>query len=175
MVEMVGQALTTGAATLIRGLLLEAGRRGEWSALIDGTDCFDPQSVESAALRRLLWLRCHTAAEAMASADLLLRDGNLPLVFLDLRGNPAGELRKVASQSWYRLQRMLEPTSIAFLALTPFPLIPCADARLGLRSGFSLETLEGEVSAALERVSWEILRKRRLGHSGGEEGLLQAV
>lgn len=130
-------------------------------ALIDGSDGFSPEMIERSALAKFLWLRCHSAAEAMQCADLLLRDGNLPLVFLDLRGNAPGELRKIASQSWYRLQRMIEPTAIAFLALTPFPLIPCADARLRLQGQFTLEALEDE--AELWRsLELHVLRNRRM-------------
>ena len=62
-----------------RALLRHATRERRWSALIDGHDQFDPQSAGSSALSGLLWIRCHTATEAMRSADLLLRDGNLPL------------------------------------------------------------------------------------------------
>lgn len=171
MVEMVGERPSAGVSSFMRAMLTQASGHGLWAALIDGRDCFDPQAVEASALRRLLWVRCQTAAEAMQSADLLLRDGNLPLVFLDLRSNPAAELRQVASQSWYRLQRMLEPTATALLALTPFPLIPCADARLRLQASFPLAALEEEAPAALERVRLEVMRKRRQrsGGTGGEE------
>jgi hypothetical protein len=161
MVELVGEQRSSGAASVLRGILEGPARREGWAALIDGSDGFSPETIERRALARFLWLRCHSAAEAMQCADLLLRDGNLPLVFLDLRGNAPAELRKIASQSWYRLQRMLEPTAIAFLALTPFPLIPCADARVGLQGQLGLKSLEDE--AELWRsLELRVLRNRRM-------------
>jgi hypothetical protein len=161
MVELVGEQRSSGAVSVMRGILEGPARREGWVALIDGSDGFSPETIERSALARFLWLRCHSAAEAMQCADLLVRDGNLPLVFLDLRGNSPRELRQIAGQSWYRLQRMLEPTAIAFLALTPFPLIPCADARLRLQGQFTLEALEDE--AELWRsLRLQVLRNRRM-------------
>ena len=74
--------------------------------------------MSEAALRHLLWVRCHQAREALQAADLLLRDGNFPLVVLDLVLNPAAELRRIPQNNWYRLQRLVEPAPTAFLVFT---------------------------------------------------------
>src|SRR3954467_10701577 len=77
LVELVAERPSSGASSLLRALLENAAANGLWAGLIDGRDAFDPQALPPEALARLLWLRCHTAAEAIQSADLLLRDGNL--------------------------------------------------------------------------------------------------
>ena len=75
-----------GGALAVAQLLAAAHRRKDRVVLIDGADGFDLASVEPAALTRLLWVRCRSAVEAVKAADLLLRDGNLPFVLLNLRG-----------------------------------------------------------------------------------------
>src|SRR4051794_39018078 len=75
MVEIVAPRRTSGGASLLRGLLTHTAGQNLWAALIDGADSFDPQLAGAQTLSRLLWIRCHSAAEAMQSADLLLRDG----------------------------------------------------------------------------------------------------
>src|SRR5437879_2664571 len=86
--ELISGQPSAGSALFIAAMLNAAAGRNHFVALIDGCDAFDPQNVESAALAHLLWLRCRDAAQALKAADLLLRDGNLPLIILDLRSNP---------------------------------------------------------------------------------------
>src|ERR1051325_4040399 len=93
--ELTSPNLSAGSALLTHALLQEAHRRGFFLALIDGRDSFDPQTAAPAVLRNLLWVRGRAAADAVKAADFLLRDGNFPLVVLDLVLNPAEELRKV--------------------------------------------------------------------------------
>src|ERR1700709_883497 len=87
--EVSSVAPQAGSATLFAALLERAQRERSFIALIDGRDSFDPAAMRRAALRHLLWVRCHQASEALQAADLLLRDGNFPLVVLDLVLNPA--------------------------------------------------------------------------------------
>ena len=158
--ELTSEAVTSGSTSLLLAILRHAAQQGRWSALIDGHDSFDPQSAGADVLACLLWIRCRKAAEAIRSADLLLRDGNLPLIFLDLRGNPAAELRKIPDPTWYRLQRVLEPTAAAFLVLTPRAIIPCAQVRLVAQSHFGLEALDREPGDLLREVKLHVARKR---------------
>ena len=88
MTEIVGQA---GSGLLLAALIRATQRRRGLLALIDGGDAFDLAGVPRAALSRLLWVRSRTAAQAVQAADLLLRDGNLNLVVLDLRSISAEE------------------------------------------------------------------------------------
>jgi hypothetical protein len=125
-------------------------------ALIDGRDSFDPQPLGNACLRHLLWVRCNKALEAIKAADLLLRDGNFPLVIVDLVLNAADELRKIPQTSWYRLQRLVEPTSTAFLVLSRQSMVGSAQLKLVLENQWTLATFEEE--NALSRLQVRIQR-----------------
>ena len=140
--ELTSAPARAGSATLIAALLQRAGRERYFIALIDGRDSFDPQSIGGAALRHLLWVRCRKAVEAIQAADLLLRDGNFPLVILDLVLNPVPELRKIPSSNWYRLQRLVEPGPIAFLVVTPRSMISSAQWKLALENRWTLRQLD---------------------------------
>lgn len=166
MVELVCPHHTIGGSSLMLAILRQLGRS---SALIDGHDTFDPQSAGADVLAHLLWIRCRKTAEAIRAADLLLRDGNLPLVFLDLRENSSFELRKMPGSTWYRFQRMLEPTAVALLVLTPRPLVPCARARLELRSSFDLRTLDMEPAELLRALRLDSIHIRGITPVAGEE------
>jgi len=111
-------------------------------ALIDGRDSFDPASYDAASCSRLLWVRCHHAEESLRCTDLLLRDGNLPLLVLDLQLNPLEELRRIPTSSWYRLRNLAKQSGAALLIFTPTPFIPCAALQLTFDSRFSLADLE---------------------------------
>jgi len=111
-------------------------------ALIDGRDSFDPASYGPAACARLLWIRCHHADESLRCTDLLLRDGNLPLLVLDLQLNPAAELNAIPSSSWYRLRNLARQSGTTLLAFTPRPLIPAAALQLTLTNSHLLLHLE---------------------------------
>tara|TARA_R110002096_G_scaffold237821_3_gene429055 strand:- start:1594 stop:2253 length:660 start_codon:yes stop_codon:yes gene_type:complete len=137
--EVVSEAASSGTGCLINGLL--AASQEHQVALIDGRDCFDPESSE-ATDSSLLWVRCQRADEAMKAADILLRDGNLPLVLLDLQLNPAVETRRIAASSWYRLKALAHETDTTLLAFTSEKSIPCAAVRLLLRQQFSLSAFD---------------------------------
>jgi len=140
--ELSSPNISAGSALLIHALLHNAHRAGYFLALVDGRDSFDPQPVGNAPLRNLLWLRCHKAFEAVQAADLLLRDGNFPLVVLDLVLNAADELRKIPQTNWYRLQRLVEAAPVAFLVLTRTSIISSAQLKLTLNNAWRLADLE---------------------------------
>ena len=135
---------SAGSALLIYALLQNAYRAGHFLALVDGRDSFDPQPMGNATLRNLLWIRCAKAFEAVQAADLLLRDGNFPLVVLDLVLNAPEELRKIPQTNWYRLQRLVEAAPAAFLVLTRTSMISSAQLKLSLDNAWSLADLEQE-------------------------------
>jgi recA bacterial DNA recombination protein len=136
-----------GSAFLIHALLHRAHRDGFFVALVDGTDSFSPH----AALRNLLWVRCRQASQAVPAADLLLRDGNFPLVILDLVLNASEELRKIPQTNWYRLQRLVEAAPTAFLVLTRRSIISSAQLKLSLENAWRLADLEEpDLSARLK-------------------------
>jgi hypothetical protein len=140
--ELSSAAANAGSASIVAALLQRACRERYFIALVDGRDSFDPQSIDPAALHHLLWVRCKKTNEAIHAADLLLRDGNFPLVILDLVLNPLEELRKIPQSNWYRLQRLVEPAPTAFLALTRRSMISSAQWKLTLENRWALPQLD---------------------------------
>lgn len=149
--ELSSPRLSAGSTLLIYALLQNANRAGYFLALVDGRDSFDPQPLGNAPLRHLLWVRCTKAFEAVQAADLLLRDGNFPLVILDLILNAPEELRKIPQTNWYRLQRLVEAAPAAFLVLTRTSIISSAQLKLSLENAWRLADLEqGGLTARLK-------------------------
>jgi hypothetical protein len=150
--ELTSPQLSAGSALLIHRLLQAAHQERYFLALIDGRDSFDPEPLGNACLRHLLWVRCTDPLEAVKTADLLLRDGNFPLVILDLVLNAAEELRKVPQTSWYRLQRLVEPAPTAFLVLTRRSMISSAQLKLVLENNWRLENLQQDENVARLKI-----------------------
>lgn len=61
--ELCGPA-SSGRSSVLLAVMAETTSRGEVCALVDASDCFDPQSAVGAGveLRRLLWIRCSQLA-----------------------------------------------------------------------------------------------------------------
>lgn len=156
--EVASHGSGAGGALLLRALLRQTARTGHLMGLIDGCDSFDPAGLESPVLSRLFWVRCKTAEEAFKAADILLRDRNLSLIVLDLKMNPAAQLRKISGATWYRLQRIARQSATAFVALTPHPMIPSAETRLILESRFTLDALPEEESRLLAELKFDLAR-----------------
>jgi hypothetical protein len=140
--EFISSPAQSGGALVLRRILRLAGRHQQRTALIDGSDGFDPGALTNDLLAHLLWVRCRDAAQALKATDLVLRDGNLPLVLLDLHHNPAVQLRKIPGTTWYRLQRIIEPTPATLLVLTPRALVSSAETRLAVAAEFGLPSLQ---------------------------------
>jgi hypothetical protein len=137
-----GPGTSVGSASLIRALVHCAYRDNYFLALIDGRDSFDPCGLDNAWLRHLLWVRCSKASEAVKAADLLLRDGNFPLVIVDLVLNAPDELRKIPQTNWYRLQRLVEVLPTACLVLTRYEIVGSAQLKLVLENSWDIQTFE---------------------------------
>src|SRR5262245_7763089 len=156
--ELIAQNSGSGSALIAVSLLRRVYETNQWLALIDGRDSFDPTGLDNTLLTRLLWVRCGDAAQAMKAADLLLRDGNMPVAFLDLRVNPRAQLRRIPATTWYRLQRILEQTTTALLVLTPCAMVSSAHARLCLHSQFTLGSLTQNEEDLAASLKIELLR-----------------
>jgi hypothetical protein len=157
--ELISPQVSAGSASLIHALI--QAQRGAVVparpvALIDGRDSFDPQPLGNACLHHLLWVRCNKAFEAIKAADLLLRDGNFTLLIVDLVLNPPEELRKIPQTSWYRLQRLVEPTSAVCLVLTRQSMVGSAQLKIVLENLWTLETFERD--NAISRLRFRIQR-----------------
>ena len=147
--ELISPQTSAGSALLIHSLLLAAHRHRFFLALVDGKDSFDPCAFgekNNSSLQNLLWVRCGKALEAVKAADLLLRDGNFPLVIVDLVFNAQKETRHVPPTSWYRLQRLVEAIPTACLVLTRQSMISSAQLKIVLENFWTLETFENETA-----------------------------
>lgn len=142
--ELISPQISAGSASLIAALLQAARQDRYFLALIDGRDSFDPEPLGNSCLRHLLWTRCQKAIDAIKAADLLLRDGNFPLVIVDLVLNTAKELRGIPQTSWYRLQRLVEPTSTALLIMSRHNMVASAQIKLVLENAWTLQTFAQE-------------------------------
>src|SRR5712691_574342 len=154
--ELISPQTSAGSASLIHALLDAAQRDGHFIALIDGRDSFDPQSFDNECLRHLLWVRCQKAFETIKAADLLLRDGNFPLVIVDLVLNAPEELRKIPQTSWYRLQRLVEASATACLVMTRQSMVSSAQLKIVLENLWTLQALEEE--NAVSRLRFRMQR-----------------
>lgn len=144
--ELMSPHCSAGSATLIHELIRSAQRQGCFIALIDGRDSFDPSGCgDNRVLRHLFWVRCRKTTEAVKAADLLLRDGNFPLVVLDLVLNAPNELRKIPQTSWYRLQRLVEPAPTAFVVMTRHSMVASAQLKLRLENRWHIADIDEEI------------------------------
>jgi hypothetical protein len=151
---LLGQLLATTRTTCIR------------LALIDSTDSFDPSSFAGDLLAHLVWVRCASTAAALGSADLITRDANLGLVFLDLRYAPEIDLRRTPATQWYRLQRAVEPADLALVVTTPRAFVPSAQLRLMLPISHAATAL-GHERRALTAELTPVLQRQRLHAAAG--------
>jgi hypothetical protein len=150
--ELISPRGSAGSASLIHALIHGAYRDKYFMALIDGRDSFDPCALANSILRQLLWMRCTKALEAVKAADLLLRDGNFPLVIVDLMLNSPEELRKIPQTTWYRLQRLVESGPTACLVLTRYEMVSSAQLKLVLENSWTLESLEKQEAISQLRI-----------------------
>ena len=145
--ELISPTASAGSASLIHALLRSAQRDQHFIALIDGADSFDPGSSDNSTLQHLLWIRCRKPFDAIKAADFLLRDGNFPLVIVDLVLNSAEELRKIPQTSWYRLQRLAEAVPSACLVMNRHSIVSSAQLKIVLENSWKLSDLEKENAA----------------------------
>src|SRR6266571_2308262 len=150
--ELISPRTSAGSASLIQALIHGAYRDNYFVALIDGRDSFDPCGLDNTLLRHLLWVRCRQAFETIKAADLLLRDGNFPLVIVDLVLNSPEELRKIPQTNWYRLQRLVELIPTACLVLTRYEMVSSAQLKLLLENSWDIRTFETQDALSRLRI-----------------------
>jgi hypothetical protein len=153
--ELISPRISAGSASLIHALLQSGQRNHYFVALIDGRDSFAPSAsggLGKSCLHHLLWVRCTKALDAIKAADLLLRDGNFPLVIVDLVLNAPEELRKIPQTNWYRLQRLVEVLPTACLVLTRYEMVSSAQLKLVLENFWDIQTFETEDALSRLRI-----------------------
>ncbi len=155
--EITGRHPACGSSLLIHGLIHTSASQRRHLALIDGTDSFAPQSPAPS----LLWIRCQKTEQAPKTADLLLRDGNLPLVLMDLQLSPRREIQRIPSSTWFRLRNLAQQSGTTLLAFTPDPLIPASRLRLELTHRFTLQDLDLPPGRLLPRLQLQVTRHHR--------------
>ena len=150
--EVICPLHSVGSGTVILALIEAARASRHRLALVDGGNSFDPDGLQNEQLSALLWVQCMGAKQAVRVADLLLRDGNLPLIVLDLMTCSVRDVQAVASSSWYRLQRVTEANGSVALVFTPVPVVAGAASSLRLDRRFelpALDLLRDELTASL--------------------------
>lgn len=130
--EVVASTPGSGGQWVVRALLQSARRTHQYLGLIDGADGFDPQSEPPELLPHLLWVRCCQATQALQAADLLVRDGNISLVLLDLREHPASGAGRRPMSVWFRLQRAVERSGGVLVVLSSRTQVSGARVRVEL-------------------------------------------
>lgn len=158
--EVVCTAPSCGSHLFLGQVLHSTRAQALRVALVDEGGAFDPGSWSAALLEHLVWVRARHPAEAMAAADLLTRDANLSLVVLDLRHAAPADLRRIPSTQWYRLQRAIEPATLACLIFTSKPVVPCAQLRLELSRSHGLGTQATERPRLGQELTPTFLRQR---------------
>jgi hypothetical protein len=166
--ELVAPHPASGSTLVVLKTMEHVREAGNWLALVDAQDSFDPSAPADPLLAGLLWIRCRGAAQAMRAADLLLRDDNVPLAIVDLRLSAAQELRRIPSSAWYRLQRLIKRRACACLVITPFALVASAQWRVALESQFGLGDLRRSPDELAAELKVGLLRSH-----GAEAGALE--
>lgn len=134
--EIVGP-VSSGRTSLLFSILAEATRLGEFCAVVDTANSFDPESAKAAGvdLSRLVWVRCNGHAEhAMKSADLLVHSGGFGVIALDFCDVAASVTRRIPLSWWYRFRRAIENTPSVFVVLENEPTVKaCASLLLEMK------------------------------------------
>jgi hypothetical protein len=154
---------TAGCLTLLNAILCASARERRPVALIDAADGFDPQPLDPALLAHLLWVRCRDTAQFLKAADLILRDGNLPIVLLDLRGSARAELKRIPNTTWYRLQRIAGQSAVACLIATPWFMVSSAHYRVQIQGAFRVADLDRPTRELFADMEFQVIRRHGLG------------
>jgi hypothetical protein len=95
------------------------------------------------------------------ATDLLLRDGNLPLVLLDLQTMAPRQLGRIPMSTWHRFQRLVEMSGTALVVLTPQPIVEAARIRIALNAHWDLAVLKRPRRELLANIAVQIFRRGR--------------
>ncbi len=161
--EITGPA-SSGRTSLALALLAATTDAGEYAAVVDAIDAFDPASAAAARvdLERTLWVRARDCREGLLAAHVILKGGGFGLVLLDLSFSSAssGAGSHAACASWLRLARAATASQTAVVVVSDARVAGGqADVVLELRAGrpqFSgrpplLEGLESQATAVRNR------------------------
>ena len=142
-------------------VLASVRQRGSFAGLVDCGRTFDPGSYDAATLARLLTVFCTTTDQSVKATDLLLRDGNLALVLLDLQTMAPRQLGRIPMSTWHRFQRLVEMSGTALVVLTPQPIVEAARIRITLNAHWDLAALKRPRRELLASIAVQIFRRGR--------------
>lgn len=128
--EICGSA-SSGRTSLLHRILAAASERGEFTAVVDTTDAFDPVTAAAARvdLNSLVWIRCGGNIEhAFKAADLLVSAGGFGVVALDLCNVPKNHTHRIPLSYWFRFQKAVEKSPAIFLVMSQEPLAKSTSA-----------------------------------------------
>lgn len=132
--------ITSGRTTVLLSMLAQVTDKEQHCALVDANDCFDPESADAVGvcLSRLLWVRCSECGmkaveQAFKAADILIQNGGLGLIALDLGNVEEKLIKKIPLTTWFRFARVMEalPTALVVL-LTHSAAQSCAALTLNM-------------------------------------------
>ena len=162
--EVTGMT-SSGRTSLLLSVLAQASRQDEVSGFIDPGDVLDPVSAAAFGvdLERLLWIRARRAVrhidQVLKITDLLLQGGGFGLIGVDLSELPSGEVRRIPSSLWFRLQRAARNTPTVLLLLNRESILKTT-AALALRMDVAHAEWSGRFLREV-RPGARILRSRR--------------
>ena len=154
--QLIVPNISAGGAIVLHEIIEAMHQHSQCLALIDGKNSFEP----SIDYPLLLWIRCHTAIQALKATDLVLRDSNLPFNILDFKQNPDIELRKIPGTTWYRFQRITEENKSTLLTITRHPIVSSAQINISLTHQLLIDDLASFRSEIIKHFSLEIIRRR---------------
>ncbi len=146
LVEIVATNQVAGAGLLLLHVCNQAVGP---VALVDANDALDLAAIPVELRNRLLWLRGHGVGDSLKATDLLLRDGNLSSVLLDLRQVPLAQLSGVSSSVWHRLRMLAERAHAGVMIFTSHKAVGCAAVRWLVSGAFRLNDVQEEQGGLL--------------------------
>lgn len=154
--------MSSGRTAILCSLLAQVTDRQELCALIDAGDCFDAGCAESAGvnLSRLLWVRCgkkqkrgptdrgkkpeccgaeerrmKPLEQGFKAADILIQNGGLGLIVIDLGEIDERLVRKIPLTTWFRFARVIEKQPTALVVFATYPAAQsCAALTLHIKN-----------------------------------------
>ena len=163
MTEITGEP-SSGRTTVLHSLLARATSQGEYCALIDTHNAFDPATATAcgAVLSHLLWIRCSANTEnALKAADRIVQAGGFGLVIFDLADTDLLSARRISLASWFRLRHAVEKTSSALAVFSrQFNARSCSRLQIEMRrTGATWSTHLRSLAFAAETRKYQISRR----------------
>jgi recombination protein RecA len=160
--EITGEP-SSGRTSLLFSILAHCNARGEFCALIDGSNTFDPLSAAMAGvqLSQLLWVCCGGSAEnALKATDLIVQAGGFGVVVIDLGDISNQQVRRISLTSWFRLRHAAEHNGVVLIAIMrQSNTASCSRLQLELRrerSWWSVHRLKGLFIQAFTRKHYDL-------------------